>query len=127
MLRTKSRVPTLIAAGLMLTQGVYGLVACWLEGYWVPLPFCVAAVVSAFGLVYRRWWSRPLVIALVLLLLVPALWKVWRAITGGVFRDRHALEVCLILLPGLVYIGLSIFCVYVAARYVPARSRPTQT
>jgi hypothetical protein len=125
--RTTSRVLTLVAAGLMLAQGVYGLVACWLERYWGPTPFCVAAVVSAIGLAYRRWWSRPLVIALVLLLLVPALWKVWRATTGGVFRDRQASEVCLILLPGLVYIGLAMFCVYVAARYVPGRIRPTQT
>jgi hypothetical protein len=124
---TKSRAFTLVAAGLMLTQGVYGFVACWLERYWGPTPYCLAAVVAGFGLAYRRWWSRPLVIALVLLLLVPAIWKVLHAITGGAFRDRNALEVGLMLLPGLVYIGLAIFCIYVATRYVPGRSRPVQT
>ena len=124
---TKSGVLVMSAAVLLLTQGVYGLVQCWLERNWGPVLFCIAAIIAGFGLACRRWWSRPIVLALVLLLLIPSIRTAWRATTSGLFRDRHALEIFLMVLPGLAYLGLSAFCVYVAVKYVPARSRPTQT
>ena len=123
----KSRVLILSAATLLLIQGVYGLVACWFEGSWGPALFCVIAIVAGIGLAARRRWSRPVVVALALLLMISGGWFVWRVAAAGVFRNRHALEISLMLLPGLTYLGLSVFCAYVALKYVPGRNRPPQT
>jgi hypothetical protein len=121
--RNKSRVLILIAAALLLTQGVYGLVACWRENNWWPAPYCLAAIIAGLGIASRRWWSKPLVVALVLLLLIPGIWIAWRATTSGVFHNRYAFEIFLMVLPGLAYLGLAAFCAYVAIKHVPGRSR----
>lgn len=118
---TKSRALTMIAAALMLAQGVYGIVMCWLENYWTPVLFCVAAIVSGFALASRCWWSKLLVVTLMLLVFVPGLWIGWRAVAGGLFHGHSAMEICLMLFPGLAYLGLSLFCAYVAVKYVPGR------
>jgi hypothetical protein len=124
---TKSRVLILVAAALLLAQGIYGLLACWLESHWGSAQFCVVAIIAGFGVAYRRWWSRPLVVALMLLLLIPGIWFGWRTAAAGVFRNRQAFDICLLLLPGVGYLGLSIFCAYVALRHVPGRKRRSQT
>jgi hypothetical protein len=118
---------TWIAAALLLAQGIYGLVTCWLGSNWEPALLCVITIASALGLAYRRWWSRPVTVAVALLLLVPGLWAAWRATAAGVFHNRHAIEIFLMILPGLLYVCLTMFCVYVAIRYVPGRIRRRQT
>jgi hypothetical protein len=118
---------TWIAAALLLAQGIYGLVVCWLGSNWEPALFCIVTMASGLGLAYRRWWSRPVTVAVALLLLVPGLWAAWRATAAGVFHNRHAIEILLMILPGLLYAGLTVFCVYVAIRYVPGRNRRAQT
>lgn len=127
MILTRSRVLILVAAALLLTQGVFGLVACWLASEWGPALFCIAAIIAGLGLACRRWWSRPIVLALVLLLLIPGIRTAWHVANSGLFHNRDTSEIVLMILPGLAYLGLSAFCAYVAIMYVPARSRPTQT
>jgi hypothetical protein len=124
---TRPHVLTWIAAALLLAQGFYGLVACWLGSNWEPALFCFVTIASGLGLAYRRWWSRPVTVAVALLLLVPGLWAAWRATATGVFHNRHAIQIFLMILPGLLYAGLMVFCVYVAIRYVPGRNRRAQT
>jgi membrane associated rhomboid family serine protease len=126
MFPTKSRVLTLVAAALLLTQGIYGLVACWLESNWGSAQFCVVAIIAGLGVAYRRWWSRPLVVALVLLLLSAGIWFGWRTAAAGLFRNRKVIDISLMLLPAVGYLGLSIFCAYVAVKHVPGRKRPSQ-
>ncbi len=113
----------LAATALLLAQGVDGLLECWLEDYWGPTLFCVAAIIGGLGLVYRAWWSRPIIIALVLLLFLAGIVTGWRLADSTLFRNRHAVEIVLMLLPGLVYLGLSAFCAYVAVVHVPTRRR----
>jgi hypothetical protein len=124
---TRSHVFIRLAAALLLAQGIYGLVSCWLESSWGPALFCIVAIVSGFGLAYRRWWSRPATVALALLVLVSGIWIGWRTAETGVYRNRHAYEISLMVMPGLLYLGLTIFCVYVAIRYVPGRTRRAKT
>jgi hypothetical protein len=121
------RILTLSAAALLLAQGVHGLVECWLESDWGPTLFCIAAIIAGFGLAYRVWWSRPIVAALVFLLLIPSIRTGWHVANSGLFHNRGAFEIFLMILPGLAYLGLSAFCAYVAFRYVPVRSRSKQT
>jgi len=108
--RTRSPVFTWLAAALLLAQGIYGLVNCWLESSWDPALFCVVAIVSGFGLAYRRWWSRPATVALALLVFVPGIWVGWRTAEAGVYRNRNTYEIFLMAMPGLLYLGLTIFC-----------------
>jgi len=68
----KSRVFILSAAALLLIQGIYGIVECWFESDWASALFCIAAINAGLGLAFRAWWSRPIVLALVLLLLIPS-------------------------------------------------------
>lgn len=123
----KSHVFIRLAAALLFAQGIYGLVSCWLESSWGPVLFCIVAIVSGFGVAYRRWWSRPATVALALLVFAPGIWVGWRIVEGGVFRNRHAYEISRMVMPGLLYLGLAIFCVYVAIRYVPGRTRRANT
>ena len=121
--RTRLRILTLSAAALLLAQGVYGLVECWVESTWGPTLVCIASIIAGFGLAYRMWWSRSIVAALVLLALLPSIRTGWHVKNSGLFHNRGALEIFLMLSPGLAYLGLSVFCAYVAFRYVPGRSR----
>jgi hypothetical protein len=124
---TRPYVLIYFAAALLLAQGIYGLVNCWLESVWGPALFCVVAIISGFGLAYRRWWSRPATVALALLVFVPGIWVGWRTAQAGVYHNRHAYEISLMAMPGLLYMGLTIFCVYVALRYVPGRTGRAKT
>jgi hypothetical protein len=124
---TRRHVFTGFAAALLLAQGIYGLVNCWLESSWGPAVFCVVAIVSGIGLAHRRWWSRPATVAVVLLVFVPGIWVGWRTTEAGVYRNRSAYEISIMAMPGLLYLGLAIFCVYVAMRYVPGRTRRAKT
>jgi hypothetical protein len=119
----RPRILTLSAAAVLLAQGAYGLFECWLESDWGPTLFCIAAIIAGLGVACRVWWSRPIVLALVLLLLIPSIRTGWHVTNSGLFRDRHAFEIFLMLLTGLAYVGLWAFCAYVAFRYVPARGR----
>jgi hypothetical protein len=107
------------AAALLLTQGVYGLVMCWSESNWWRFLFCLATIAAGVGLVYQRWWSRPLTVAIVALLLVPGIKVLHGVISGGVFRGHQFVDMCWMLLPLVGYLGLAIFCAFVAVRYVP--------
>ena len=118
----KSRALIWAAVALLIIQGVFGLATCWLSGYWAPAPFSVLVIVAGIGVALGYWWSKFLVLALVLLLLLPYMLVQWHAVNSGLFRDRHGLEVFLMLVPGLVFFAGGIFCAYVAIRYVPSRT-----
>jgi len=124
---TRPQIFTWVATALLVGQGIYGLVMCWLEHSWGPALFCVVAIISGLGLAYRRWWSRPAIVALALLLLIPGIWVGWHTITAGLYRNRHSYEIFLMVMPALVYFGLTMFCVYVAIKYVPVRNRREET
>jgi hypothetical protein len=115
----KSRYLVWVAAALLLTQGVYGLALCWSDNNWWRFLFCLATIAAGVGLIYQRWWSRPLTVALVALLLIPGIQVLHRVISGGLFRGHSTVEICLMLLPLAGYLGLGVFCAYVAVRYVP--------
>jgi hypothetical protein len=123
---TRPDVLTWIAATLLFVQCIYGLVACWLANNWGPALFCFVTIACGAGLAFQRWWSRPVTAAVALLLLVPWLWAVWHAAAAGVFHNRRGIEMILMILPGLLYAGLAVFCVYVAVRYIPDRNRRAQ-
>jgi hypothetical protein len=108
-----SRIQINVAVSLLLAQGIYGLVFCWIANTWGPSLLCVAAIVAGIGVAMRAWWSRPLVIAVALLLIVPLITAIWRAARAGVFRDRAWPETLLIVLPGVVFTWLACFCCYV--------------
>ena|ERR1700722_2866911 len=108
-----------VAAALVSTQGIYGLAMCWSDNNWWRFLFCVATIAAGAGLVFQRWWSRPLTVALVALLLIPGIQVLHRTISGGIFRGRQMLEVCLMLLPLVGYLGAAIFCALVAVWCVP--------
>ena len=108
-----------VAAALVSTQGIYGLAMCWSDNNWWRFLFCLATIAAGAGLVFQRWWSRPLTVALVALLLIPGIQVLHRTISGGIFRGRQMLEMCLMLLPLVGYLGAAIFCAFVAVWCVP--------
>lgn len=110
----KSRYLVWVAAALLLTQGVYGLALCWSGNNWWRFLFCLATIAAGVGLMYRRWWSRPLTVALVALLLIPGIQVLHRTISGRLFRGHTTVEICLMLLPLAGYLGATIFCAFVA-------------
>jgi hypothetical protein len=76
---------------------------------------------------YQRWWSRPLTVAIVALLLVPGIQVLHRVISGGVFRGHTTVEICLMLLPMAGYMALALLCAFVAVWCVPGWPRaPTR-
>ena len=119
MTRIQSRYLVRAAAALILTQGVYGLAMCWSDNNWWRFLFCLATIAAGVGLFYQRWWSRLLTVAIVVLLLVPGIRVLLRAISDGAFRGHGIVDMCLMLLPLVGYLGLAIFCAYVAVRFVP--------
>jgi hypothetical protein len=124
---SKSDALTRLAAALLLVQGIYGLVSCWLEDNWGPALFCVGALIAGLGLAYRRWWSRPITIALAILVMVPAIWAGWSTLKAGRYTDRNPYEIFAMVAPGVLYLMIALFCVYVAIRYVPSRPSSTKT
>jgi hypothetical protein len=122
-----SRYLVWVAAALLLTQGVYGLALCWSENNWWRFLFCLATIAAGVGLVYLRWWSRPLTVAIVALLLIPGIQVLHRVISGGVFRGHTMMDMCLMLLPLVGYLGLGLFCAYVAVWFVPGWPWPRRT
>jgi hypothetical protein len=105
-----SRIQINVAVSLLLAQGIYGLVFCWIENTWGASLLCVAAIVAGIGVAMHVWWSRPLVIAVALLLTAPLIVAIWRAAMAGVFRDQAWPETLLIVLPGFVLTLLACFC-----------------
>jgi hypothetical protein len=124
---SRSGALTRFAGALLLAQGIYGLVGCWLEDYWGPGLFCVGALIAGLGLAYRRWWSRPVTVGLALLAIVPVIWTGWHTLKAGRYTDRNPYEIFAMVTPGVLYLMTALFCVYVAIRYVPSRPSRTKT
>ena len=114
----RARFNVLLASAVLFAQGLYGLLCCWLTNVWMPSLLSIAAIVAGVGLMLRRQWSRPLVIVIALLLIVPLLWANWRAFSAGVFQNRGPSEVLLMLLPGMFFAALAVYCCYVAIVYL---------
>jgi len=45
---------TSFAAALLIAQGIYGLVSCWLENDWDSALWCGVAIFAGLGLAGRR-------------------------------------------------------------------------
>jgi hypothetical protein len=55
----------------------------------------------------------------VVLLLIPAIQVLLRVVSGGLFHGRSMVEMCLMLLPLVTYLGLGVFCGFAAVWCVP--------
>jgi hypothetical protein len=107
------RVP--IAAVLLVSYGIYGIIdAIEYQLWWLAL-VPVVALAAAAGIGLRARWGTLLTYAIAALFALYWSWGVVMAVRGGVFGSRPLLENALMLVPGIAFGLLAGFCCYVSA------------